>query len=283
MLFCDNFKSHYYLLTWLPGPCLRSFLFIIITCCWLLTFFSPLLINPSNLLPFIFSPPPTPALAVCGKSHQWASGADVQVSGGDQHSYPGETGPGREGVPAGGAQRRPCPGPVPSVGFGWLRPQPVWLWRPAQQWRTYCARRETWWMNSSSPSSPIISSPPLLPLFNKSAHHRVFGHFRWIKTNSFSHASDCVCRCCWMPWPLHCSGSCRDEGPFSKYFHAFEGLQFHLKSGLISCCLTPQVFEEFGRGNKEKLSPIKMCFLLKSWTSWSDLMWCACMVLVPLY
>lgn len=50
------------------------------------------------------SPPRGGLAAVRGQSHQRTSGADVQVSGGDQHPYPGETGPGGEGGPAGGAQ-----------------------------------------------------------------------------------------------------------------------------------------------------------------------------------
>lgn len=130
----------------------------------LTTHFPPypfLFINSSPLLPFICPPP----LPVCGKFHQWASGADVQVSGGDQHSYPGETGPGGEGGPAGGARRQPSPGPRPSGRVSQLRPEPVWLWRPDVQWRTECTRRETWWMNSSSPSPPsflFLFSPPFL-------------------------------------------------------------------------------------------------------------------------
>lgn len=43
-----------------------------------------------------------PFLPVCGKSHQWATGADVQVSGRDQHSNSGETSPRGEGRPTGG-------------------------------------------------------------------------------------------------------------------------------------------------------------------------------------
>lgn len=119
------------------------------------------LISPAAL------PPPTattPSLPVCGKSHQWASGADVQVSGGDQHSYPRETGRGGEGGPARGAQRGPSLGPQPCGQVSQLRPEPVWLWQPEEQWRTECTRRETWWMNSSSPPSPssLLSSSPLL-------------------------------------------------------------------------------------------------------------------------
>lgn len=104
-----------------------------------------------------------PSLPVCGKFHQWAPGADVQVSGGDQQSYQGETGPGAEHGPTGGAQRQPSPGQQPSGQVGRLRPEPVWLCRPDAQWRTDCTRRETWWMNSSSPPSPsfllFFSSP----------------------------------------------------------------------------------------------------------------------------
>lgn len=137
----------------------------------------------------------TPSLPVCGESHQWASGADVQVSGGDQHSYPRKTGPGGEGGPAGGAQRHPGPGPQPSVQVGQLRPEPVWLWRPEAQWRKDCTRRETWWMNSSSPPSPIISSP-LLSLFNQSTHYPVFGHFHRIKLTLSLVV--CLCVCCRM-------------------------------------------------------------------------------------
>lgn len=159
-----------------------------------------------------------PSLPVCGKSHQWASGADVQVSGGDQHSYPGETGPGGEGGPAGGAQRQPSPGPQPSGRVSRLRPEPVWLWCPKEQWRTDCTRRETWWMNSSSPPSPSFLL--LLSPFNKSSHHPVFGHFHRIQLT----LSLVVCLCVLQDAELpRCSGSCR-YGDFFKYFHTFEGL-----------------------------------------------------------
>lgn len=104
-----------------------------------------------------------PFLPVCGKSHQWASGADVQVSGGDQQSYQGETGPGAEGGQTGGAQRQPSPGRQPSGRVSRLRPEPDCVCRPDAQWSADCTRRETWWMNSSSPPSPsfllFFSSP----------------------------------------------------------------------------------------------------------------------------
>lgn len=113
-------------------------------------------IPPTDLfLPSYLCSPPLVALAVCGKSHQRTSGADVQVSRGDQHTYPGETGPWREGGPAGRAQKQ-------TKWVPWLRCKLIRLWFQEPWWRTDCTCRETWWMNSTSPpSSSFFSSCPL--------------------------------------------------------------------------------------------------------------------------
>lgn len=92
---------------------------------------SDVLLSSLSLIPVSFSsprrficPPPSvaPPVPVCGKFHQRAPGADVQVSGGDQLPHPGETGPGAEGGPEGGG-----PGPRPSDGVTLLRPEHAWL------------------------------------------------------------------------------------------------------------------------------------------------------------
>lgn len=159
----------------------------------------------------------------------------MQVSGGDQQSYQGETGPGAERGPTGGAQRQPSPGQQPSGRVGRLRPEPVRLCRPDAQWRTDCTRRDL--MDELIfPSFPIISSPLLLSLFNQSTHHPVFGNFHRIKLT----LSCVVCLC------VHCRimGSRSTQvltdmetlDWFSKYFHTFEvGLRLlklsHLQYG----------------------------------------------------
>lgn len=131
-----------------------------------------------------------PSLPVCGKPHQWTPGADVQVSGGDQHSHPGETGPGGEGDSAGGARRPTSPGLQSSWRLSRLRPEPQCPRTLGTQRRTDRSRRETWRMKSPCP--PIIPSPLLL-LFNPSMHHQVFGVSHRIKLTTSNVQSVCMC------------------------------------------------------------------------------------------
>lgn len=191
----------------------------------------PIFLNfflPSSTTPFICLPSSrrSPSLPVCGKSHQWAPGADVQVSGGDQHSYPGETGPGGEGGPPGGAQRQLRPGPRPSGRVRRLKPEPVCLWRPDAQWRTDCTRRETWWMNSSSPPPPIISSLLLLSPFLTSPHTPPgIWTLPQNQTNSLS-CSVSVCVLQDVGLTLYSTGSCRY---METFLFDFPNASIHLR------------------------------------------------------
>lgn len=104
---------------------------------WLLLI-SLSLLPSHNFTPFCRPFLCPPSLPVCGKPHQWAPGADVQVSGGDQLPHPGETGPGGEGDP--GAQRPAGPGLQSSCG---VRSDPDWLRILETERRTDSSRRET--------------------------------------------------------------------------------------------------------------------------------------------
>lgn len=97
----------------------------------------------------------------------------------------------------------------------------------------------------------FCSSP--LPLFNKSAHQPVFGHFRSIQTNSVSHVIDfCVpvlldAVTPALRWFL--------QGPLQSTSMHSRGCSFINNHSLVSCCLTLQVFEEFRR--KKTMSPLE--------------------------